>query len=83
MANPVHPEKKSVDLSVPAPRVSRIRRDPPPPVKEISIVEIEAREARTIVLGVIAVALVLFVIMIGLSNAAGWSPSQIHIRHSG
>ena len=84
MANPVQPDKKSVDLSVSAPRLSRIRRDPPPPVKEISIVDIQEREARTVVIGVVVFALALFVIVLTVSNAAGWSPSQYswHIESS-
>ena len=84
MASPHQPGKKSVDLATPAVRVSRIRRDPPPPVEVVSAVEIKERDARTIVIGIITVAVALFVIMIGASNAAGWSPSQytIHIRQS-
>ena len=84
MASPHQPGKKSVDLATPAVRVSRIRRDPPPPVKVVSAVEIKDRDSRTIVIGVLLMALALFIVMIGLSNAAGWSPSQytIHIRQS-
>ncbi len=82
MASPFQSRKKSVDLATPVPRVSRIRRDPPPPVKVVSVVEIKEREARTVVIGIIAFALALFIIMIAVSNAAGWSPRQyaVHIR---
>ena len=84
MASPHQPGKKRVDLATPAVRVSRIRRDPPVPVKVVSAVEIKDRDSRTIVIGVLLMALALFIVMIGLSNAAGWSPSQytIHIRQS-
>ena len=82
MASPLHSRKQAVDLAAPVVRVSRIRRDPPPPVKMVTAVEIREREARNIVIGIIAVALSLFVILAGFNNAAGWSPSQytIHIR---
>ena len=84
MASPHQPGKKSVDLSVPAPRLSRIRRDPPLPVKVVSAVEVKERDSRAVVVGVLLMALALFIALIGLSNAAGWSPSQytIHIRQS-
>jgi len=35
MANPLHSRKKAVDLAAPVVRVSRIRRDPPPPEKKV------------------------------------------------
>jgi len=84
MASPLQPRKKSVDMAAPALRVSRIRRDPPPPVKEVSAAEIEERDARDIVIGILAFALALFVILIGFSKGPGWSPSQypIHIKDS-
>ena len=85
MASPLHTGKKAVDLAVRGPRVSRIRRDPPPPVKEITAAELRARDAWTVAIGVVATALALFVILIATSNAAGWSPSKykIHIRQDG
>jgi len=79
MAAPLHTRKKAVDMAVPVLRVSRIRRDPPPPVKEVSAGEIKDREARTMVIGIAVFALALFVVLIGISNAAGWSPSQYTI----
>jgi hypothetical protein len=80
MASP-HTSKKTVDMAAPMVRVSRIRRDPPPPVKVLRAYEIKERDARNAVIGVVTVALALFVILIGFNNAAGWSPSQytIHI----
>ena len=80
MASPILPGKKSVDLATPAVRVSRIRRDPPPPVKVVSAVEVKERDSRAVVVGVVLIALALFIALIGLSNAAGWSPSQYTIE---
>ncbi len=80
MASLLPSGKKSVDLAAPAVRVSRIRRDPPPVVKQVSAVEVQDREARTVVMGVVAFALALFVIVVAVSNAAGWSPSQYTVR---
>ncbi|MCY7281529.1 MAG: hypothetical protein LH610_11675 [Sphingomonas bacterium] len=85
MTSPFQTSKKSVDLAAPG-RGSRIRRDPPPPPpKEVSAADVKEQEARTILIGITAVALSLFVILIGLSSAAGWSPGQytIHIKDSG
>ncbi len=84
MTSPFRSSKKGVDLSAPMPRVSRIRRDPPPPVKEVTAAEISERDARDIVIGIITFALALFVILIGFSKGPGWSPSQytIHIKDS-
>ena len=76
MSSRFQSSKQSVDLAAPVVRVSRIRRDPPPPVKVITAAEIRERDARNIVVGIIAFALAVFIILIGLSNAAGWSPSQ-------
>ncbi len=82
MASPLHSVKKSVDLAAPGPRgprVSRIRRDPPPPPEQIlSVAEIRERQARDIVIGVLAFTLSLLAILIGFTNAS-WSPSQHRI----
>ena len=80
MASPLPSSKQSVDLAAPVVRVSRIRRDPPPPVKEVSIVDVQEREAWTVVIGVATFALALFVILVAASNAVGWSPRQYTIR---
>ena len=81
MASPLPTRKISVDLAAPVLRVSRIRRDPPPPPpKEVSTAEIVERDARHVAVGIVTVALALFVILIGVSNAAGWSPRQYTIR---
>ena len=76
MAAPLQSRKQSVDMAKPALRVSKIRRDPPPPVKIVSAAEIRDRDARDIVIGIIAFALALFVVIMAISNAAGWSLSD-------
>jgi hypothetical protein len=72
MARPLQTGKQSVDLASPAPRVSRIRRDPPPVVKE-KLVDPKEIERRDVAIGVIAFALAIFVIILGFG---GWSGSQ-------
>ncbi len=76
MASPFQTSKKAVDLAAPAVRVSRIRRDPPPPVKVVTAGEIKDRDARNVVIGIIAFSLILFVTLMGVSNVAGWSFSR-------
>ena len=82
MASPLQSRKQAVDLAAPAVRVSRIRRDPPPPVRQVTAAEIKEREGRSIAIGITALALAAFVLLLAATNAAGWSPSQyvIHIR---
>ncbi len=82
MASPHHFAKKSVDMAAPVSRVSRIRRDPPPPERKVTAAQIRERDAWSVVLGIAAMALALLVILFAVSNAAGWSPSQytIYIR---
>lgn len=80
MAKLLLPRRKTVDLSAPVQRVSRIRRDPPPPVKEVSAVDIKEQDARTITIGIISFALALVVILLAIGNGADWSPSHYTIR---
>ena len=81
MASPLKPGKQAVNLAGAAPRVSRIRRDPPPKVKEVTVAELEERDARTVAVGVVAVACAIVAIIIGLASYGGWTPSQhkIHV----
>ena len=85
MARP-HPKgKQPVNLaSSPAsapPRASRIRRDPPPPVKPAKIVlEPDEREQRDVAIGILAFALAIFVITIAFASYWGWSPSQYTVE---
>lgn len=81
MAKPLPTGKKSVDLAKPDVRVSKIRRDPPPAVKELRIPAPEESDQRMVVLGVLLFTLALIVILIGFSSATGWSPREyiVHI----
>ena len=75
MASPLTTKKKSVNLVTEGPRVSRIRRDPPPPqkLKEVRHPDVVNRSA--VVIGVLAVALALVVILIAFSifTGLGWT----------
>lgn len=79
MARPRKAEKQSVDLTAPAVRVSRIRRDPPPKVKEISLEERSERDQRATVIGVAAFTLAIMIILLAVSSWAGWTPRQYHL----
>ena len=80
MASPLKTGKQSVDLNAPGVLGSRIRRDPRPAVKEISISERYERNQRIVVIGVVAFALAFFIIIVGLGSVVGWSPSQYTIH---
>jgi hypothetical protein len=80
MASPLKTTKQAVDLAAPAVRVSRIRRDPPPPVKIVTAAEIKERDARSMAIGITVLALAAFVLLLAATNAAGWSPSQYTIN---
>ncbi|MFC7535938.1 hypothetical protein ACFQPG_00990 [Sphingomonas sp. GCM10030256] len=75
MARPLPTAKQTVDLAAPV-RVSRIRRDPPPPAKTLSLHDRNERDKRNAVIGVVAFALALAIIALASASAAGWSPSQ-------
>ena len=79
MASPLQTGKQSVNLAAGV-RVSRIRRDPPPPVKKVAVRDPEERETRIVVIGVVTFALAIFVIMIAFGSYSGWSPSQYTIE---
>ena len=80
MASPLKPGKQAVNLAGAAPRVSRIRRDPPPKVKEITAGELEDRDARIVTIGVAAFALAIAAIIIGFASWTGWSPDRHRIH---
>jgi hypothetical protein len=83
MARPLPTRKQSVDLGSNGVRVSRIRRDPPPAVKEIVVRDPDERDTSNVIIGVVTFALALFVIIIAFGSYSGWSPSQytIHIEN--
>ena len=76
MASPLQTGKQAVDLAASGARVSKIRRDPPPKVKEVTVADRDERDARIVVIGVLLFAVALLIAIVGLSSALGWSPRQ-------
>ena len=83
MASPLQTGKQSVNLASPGAPGSRIRRDPPPAVKEIVVRDRDENDRRMVVIGIVTFALALFVIVLGFSSFAGWSPRQYTIHVGG
>jgi len=79
MARSAQTGKKSVNLASPEVRVSRIRRDPPPVVKE-KVVDLDVVDRRDVVIGVLAFALSLFVIILAVASYSGWSPTEYTVE---
>jgi len=79
MAAPLRTAKQSVNLTAPV-RVSRIRRDPPPPVKKVDIRTRNERDTRNGIIGVVAFAVAIAIILVAVGSYAGWSPSQYTVR---
>jgi hypothetical protein len=80
MASPLKTGKKTVNMAAPTVRASRIRRDPPPKLKEISIEERNGRDQRMAIIGIVVFALALFVIALGFMSVTGRSPRE-YILH--
>jgi type VI protein secretion system component VasF len=83
MASPLPTRKQSVDLgSSPGPRVSRIRRDPPPAVKPKELRHPDEVNRTAVVVGVLVFALAMVVILVAFSfySGLGWSLSNYTIR---
>ena len=92
MASPLPTGKQTVSLASPglsgsksvrgsnSVTGSRIRRDPPPVVKDIAVPDPDQRDTRTVVLGILTFTLALLVIFIGISSAIGWSPRD-YVAH--
>ncbi len=78
MASPLQTAKQSVNLASnlasAGPRVSRIRRDPPPVVKQ-KIVDPADREEWTVLVGVVTFALAFVIIIFGFSSTS-FRPSE-------
>lgn len=79
MARPLASGKQSVDLAGAGPRVSRIRRDPPPKVVE-KTVDPDVVDRRDVIIGVLAFALAICVVIIAFGTWSGWSPSEYTIE---
>ncbi len=80
MASPLKTGKQAVDLAGSGVRVSRIRRDPPPKLKEIPVRDPEDRDREDVIIGVIAFALALFVILLAIASYNGWTPRQYNLH---
>ena len=85
MASPQPTAKQTVNLATnpapAAPRVSRIRRDPPPAVKPAKIVlDPDEREQRDVAVGILAFALAIFVLTIAFASYWGWSPAEYTVQ---
>ncbi len=79
MAAPLPTAKPTVNLAAPGVKGSRIRRDPPPIVKQSEIEDPRERDVRAVVIGLIAFALAITVIVIAVGGAFGWSPAQYEV----
>ena len=79
MARPLPSGKPTVSLATDGPRVSRIRRDPPPKAPEIVVAERNERDARMVAIGIITFALALAVIGIAIMSWVGWSPRDYRL----
>ena len=79
MASPLKTGKQSVNLASQGVRVSRIRRDPPPKVKE-KFVDPKELERRDAVIGVLAFTFALLVITFAIASYNGWSPAQYTVH---
>lgn len=78
MARPLPTAKQTVDLAAGGGvKVSRIRRDPPPKIKEVTVAEQAIDDTRTVVIGIAAFALALFVITLAVATYLGWSPREV------
>ena len=84
MARPLSSRKSTVDLAAPVVRVSRIRRDPPPPEKVKPLLDLEERDQWVVVVGVLTFAIAILVIIFGFSNYSGRQsePYAIEFRAS-
>jgi hypothetical protein len=80
MARPLPSGKTSVNLARGEVRVSRIRRDPPPVVKEV-YVDPEELDRKAVIIGILTVALALVVIILAVGSYNGWTPREytVHI----
>ena len=80
MASPLPTRKQSVDLgSSPGPRVSKIRRDPPPPEKPKELRHPDVVNRSAVAIGVLVFAIAIVVILIAFSIFSGYdmTPRQV------
>ena len=84
MARPIPSGKQSVNLASnpasAAPRVSRIRRDPPPPPAKETYVDPKDREQWVVIVGILAFALAICVLIVAFGMYSDWSPSEYTVE---
>ena len=80
MARALKAGKQSVDLAAPEVRVSKIRRDPPPKLKEIPIRARDERDRWDVAIGVMAFTLAILVVLLAIAHYSGWSPRQYTVE---
>ncbi|MCL6699139.1 hypothetical protein LZ496_10155 [Sphingomonas sp. NSE70-1] len=82
MASPLPTRKKSVDLGSGEVRVSRIRRDPPPPEKPKELRHPDVVNRSAVAIGVLVFALAIVVILIAFSIFSGYNmtPRQVTLH---
>ena len=79
MARPLPTGKQTVNLASGEVRVSKIRRDPPPAVKPKALRHPDEVNRSAVIVGVLAFALAIFVIILAVGSYNGWSPRQYTI----
>ena len=80
MARPLPTGKQAVNLASGEVRVSKIRRDPPPPVKLKEVRHPDVVDRPAVIVGVVAFALAIFVIILAFGSYSGWSPSKYTVE---
>jgi hypothetical protein len=80
MASPLPTGKQPVNLASDGPRVSRIRRDPPPAARKTLVPDREIVDKRAVAIGIGAFALAILVLILVLGDWAGWSPRDHTVR---
>ncbi len=82
MASPLPTRKQSVDLGSGDVRVSRIRRDPPPPEKPKELRHPDVVNRSAVAIGVLVFALAFVVILIAFSIFSGYdmTPRQVTLH---
>ena len=81
MTRPLSSGKKSVNLAKPVAVVSRIRRDPPPKVKE-SLIDRDERNRRDALIGVTAVTFAVLILVYAFGSYSGWTPREYTVEVS-
>lgn len=80
MARPLQTGKQTVNLASGEVRVSKIRRDPPPVVKQLEVRDPKDLERRDVIIGVLAFALAIVVILLAFGEFSGWTPREYSIE---